>query len=285
MTLRRDRRDRLPCHPRAVLECVVNISEGRDGAVIAEVAAAAGAHLLDVHSDPHHHRSVLTLVGEEAARAVADVAVARLDLRDHDGVHPRLGVVDVVPFVALDGATPEDALAARDRFARWLAARHAVPCFCYGPERTLPEVRRRAFRDLAPDVGPAQPHPRAGATAVGQRDVLVAYNVWVAGVNATSVRALADAVRTREIRTLGLRVGERWQVSMNLVAPAVAGPAVAFDRVVAAAEELGATVEGAELVGLLPEAVLRAVPARRWAELDLGAERTIEARLAAAGLR
>ena len=86
-----------------MLECVVNISEGRDLAVVAAIAGAAGRDLLDVHSDAHHHRSVLTLVGEEAPRAVATVAVERLDLRGHDGVHPRLGVVDVVPFVALDG--------------------------------------------------------------------------------------------------------------------------------------------------------------------------------------
>jgi len=268
-----------------VLECVINISEGRDEAVIAAVAAAAGAHLLDVHSDPHHHRSVLTVVGEEAARAVAEATVARLDLRDHHGVHPRLGVLDVVPFVALDDSTTEDALAARDAFARWLAEHHGVPCFLYGPERTLPEVRRRAFRDLAPDVGPGQPHPTAGATAVGQRGVLVAYNVWVSGVDGPTVRAMAASVRTPEIRTLGLQVGERWQVSMNLVAPEVAGPAVAYDRVAEVAAQVGATVEGAELVGLVPEAVLRVVPTERWAELDLGLERTIEARLDAAGLR
>ncbi|MDP1820229.1 MAG: hypothetical protein Q8K58_10130, partial [Acidimicrobiales bacterium] len=146
-----------------MLECVINISEGRDEAIVGLIAGAAGDDLLDVHSDPHHHRAVLTLVGEAAPRAVTTTAIELLDLRSHDGVHPRLGVVDVVPFIALAGSSRADALAARDRFAAWLAATHVVPCFLYGPERTLPEVRRGAFEALAPDVGPPAPHPRAGA--------------------------------------------------------------------------------------------------------------------------
>jgi len=263
-----------------VLECVVNISEGRDADVIAAVAGAAGRDLLDVHSDPHHHRSVLTLRGEEAPRAVAEAALARIDLRQHHGVHPRLGVVDVVPFVALEGTPEADALAARDRFADWWADLHGVPSFLYGPERTLPEVRRHAFTTLGPDRGPAVPHPTAGATAVGQRGVLVAYNVWVSGVDASSVRALAAAVRAPDLRALGLAVGERWQVSMNLVAPHRVGPAAAFDRVVAEARRVGARVEGAELVGLVPAAVLEAVPEARRGVLDLDEDRTIEARAA-----
>ena len=267
-----------------MLECVVNISEGRDPEVVAAIARAAGPELLDQHTDPHHHRSVFTVVGTEAPRALTEAALSAIDLRTHQGVHPRLGVVDVVPFVALEGSAAGDALAARDDFARWLAHEHGVPCFLYGPERSLPEVRRRAFRDLPPDLGPDAPHPAAGATAVGARELLVAYNVWVSGVTATSVRALADAVRTPEIRTLGLAVGGRWQVSMNLVEPATAGPAEAYDRVVALAGEHGARVEGAELVGLVPAGVLAPIPPHRWAELDLDPDRTIEARLTRAGL-
>lgn len=262
-----------------MLECVVNISEGRDLALIGAIAATAGSDLLDVHHDAHHHRSVLTLVGEAAPRAVATAAVAALDLRRHDGVHPRLGVVDVVPFVALAGATPADARRARDDFARWMAGTQAVPCFTYGPERTLPDVRRQAFGELAPAYGPAVPHPSAGATAVGARGVLVAYNVWVEATDLAEVRRVAATVRGPGLRTLGLAVGERFQVSMNLVAPSEVGPADAYDRVVAAAGAAGVTVTGAELVGLLPAAVLEAVPRERWAELDLGEERTIEARL------
>lgn len=267
-----------------MLECVVNISEGRDLDRVARIAGAAGPALLDVHSDPHHHRSVLTLAGEAPARAVAAAAVAELDLRAHHGVHPRLGVVDVVPFVPLSGSKEAEAVAARDAFAAWLAATHEVPSFLYGPERTLPEVRRGAFATLAPDRGPPVPHPTAGAAAVGARSVLVAYNVWVSGIDLDGVRRLATRVRAPGIRTLGLRVGDRLQVSMNLVDPLVTGPADAFDAVADAARAEAATVEGAELVGLLPVAVLRAVPVGRWSALDLAEERTIEARLAAAGL-
>lgn len=271
----------LPCEAPGVLECVVNISEGRDPARVARIGAAAGADLLDVHTDPHHHRSVLTLLGEDAAQAVAVAAVTEIDLRTHEGVHPRLGVVDVVPFVALGGSSVADALAARARFARWFAQEHGVPCFLYGPERTLPEVRGQAFTDLRPDTGPALPHPTAGACAVGQRGVLVAYNVWVEAPGLARVRAVAASVRGPALRALGLRVGDRYQVSMNLIDPQVVGPADAFDQVVDAARALGPdiAVTGAELVGLVPEAVLRAVPRPRWESLDLSADRTIEARL------
>ena len=266
-----------------MLECVVNISEGRDRSLVAEIAAAAGPDLLDVHSDAHHHRSVLTLVGEEAPRAVATAAIAALDLRTHEGVHPRLGVVDVVPFVALDDATDADALLARDRFATWCASVHGVPCFTYGPERSLPDIRRRAFADLAPATGPASPHPTAGATAVGARPVLVAYNVWLADADVRTAQKVAAAVRAPGLRSLGLQVGDRAQVSMNLVDPHRLGPGAAYDLVRAAAEAAGVLPEGGELVGLLPRAVLEAIDPERWSALDLSPERTIEARLARRG--
>jgi glutamate formiminotransferase len=256
-----------------VLECVVNISEGRDLVALERIAAAAGPSLLDVHTDPHHHRSVLTLLGEDAPRAVATEAVALLDLTGHDGVHPRIGVVDVVPFVPLDGATIADAVAARDRFCRWAGTELALPCFAYGPERTLPDVRRGAFGALAPDCGPDRPHPTAGACAVGARPPLVAFNVWLDGADLDTARAVAGAVRGDGIRALGLQVGERVQVSMNLVEPERVGPASAWDRVAA-----HVAVAGAELVGLVPDAVLRAVPRARWDQLDLSPDRTIEAR-------
>ncbi|MEA2826516.1 MAG: glutamate formiminotransferase / 5-formyltetrahydrofolate cyclo-ligase [Actinomycetota bacterium] len=265
-----------------MLECVVNVSEGRDGAVLSAIAAAGGRCLLDLHSDAHHHRAVLTLAGdgvEDAARAVTAAAVARLDLRTHQGVHPRLGVVDVVPFVPLAGSGLDEALAARDRFLAWAAAELDLPGFAYGPERSLPEVRRTAFAGLAPTAGPPVPHATAGAVCVGARPVLVAYNVWLAGATGVDeARGVAAAVRRPGlVRALGLDVGGRAQVSMNLVEPLKVGPADAFDAVGALV-----AVDGAELVGLVPAAVLDAVPRRRWAELDLGPSRTIEGRLAAA---
>jgi glutamate formiminotransferase len=261
-----------------LLECVVNISEGRDEAVLDALAAACGADLLDVHRDPDHHRSVFTLLGEDAPRRLATEAVRLLDLRTHDGVHPRIGVVDVVPFVPLDGSTMTDALAARDRFARWLAEALAVPSFLYGPERSLPDVRRHAWRSLSPDVGPTAAHASAGAACVGARTVLVAYNVWLAEPDLAVAKNVAAAIRRPGLRTLGLPVGARVQVSMNLVEPTAIGPADAYDLVAALAP-----VAGAELVGLVPEAVLHAIDPRRWPELDLSPDATIEARRREAG--
>jgi glutamate formiminotransferase len=257
----------------ALLECVVNVSS----------ALLAWTHevLLDVHRDAHHNRSVFTMGGaaaevEAAGRALASEAVARLDLRGHEGVHPRFGVVDVVPFVALDAQA--DAIGARDRFASWFGGEVRVPCFLYGPERTLPDVRRGAFETLAPDAGPTSPHVTAGACAVGARGVLVAYNVWLApGIGVEVARSVAAAVRSPAVRALGFEVGGRAQVSCNLVAPSEVGPADVFDAVAALAP-----VDGAELVGLVPEAVLRSIDRSRWGELGLSPEQTIEARLSSA---
>lgn len=257
-----------------MLECVVNVSEGRDRRLIEEIAQAAGDDLLDVHVDADHHRSVLTLLGEGAPRAVAAAAVARLDLRAHQGAHPRIGVVDVVPFVALDASGPADAIAARDRFCAWAGDELALPCFRYGPERTLPDVRRGAFRDLRPDAGPAVPHPTAGAVAVGARPVLVAYNVWLAEPDLDLARQLARDLRSPSVRALGLQVGDHVQVSMNLIAPEVTGPG----DVVGAIEAI-APIERCELVGLVPTAVLEREDPERWGLLDLSPDRTIEARV------
>ena len=252
----------------------MNVSEGRDRTVVDAVAAAGGASLLDVHADPHHNRAVLTLWGphvEEAARAVAAEGVRRIDLRLHVGVHPRIGAVDVVPFVPLEGSSMAHAVAARDRFAAWAAEALDVPCFLYGPERTLPDVRRHAFTGMAPEYGGPVAHPTAGAMCVGARPVLVAYNVWLAdGVNVATARRVAREVRGPRLRALGLDVGGRAQVSMNLVEPLVIGPAEAYDAVAALVP-----VARAELVGLVPAAVLTAAPSDRWAELDLGPGRTL----------
>lgn len=258
-----------------MLECVLNLSEGRRVGVVAGLAATAGDDLLDVHSDPDHNRSVLTLVGTDAPRAVARAAVERLDLRTHRGVHPRIGVVDVVPFVALSGSTAADALRARDDFAAWIATELGVPAFLYGPERSLPDVRRGAFGDLRPDHGPSEPHPTAGAVAVGARPVLVAWNLWLADGDLATARSIATELRGPDVRALGLQVGDDVQVSMNLVNPLRTGPAEVYDRVAARAR-----IRRAELVGLLTDEVLCSVPSTRWDELDLGPDRTVESRVA-----
>ncbi|MFZ9446492.1 MAG: hypothetical protein ACO277_10125 [Ilumatobacteraceae bacterium] len=264
-----------------MLECVVNISEGRDVAFLAGLAELLRPALLDVHTDPHHNRSVFTLVGTEAPRTLTETVVGRLSLDAHAGVHPRLGVVDVVPFVPLEGSGMTEAVAARDDFARWATETLQLPVFLYGPERTLPEVRRSAWKDLAPDTGGPVPHPTAGAVCAGAREVLVAYNVWLTGCTLEETRAVAARVRRPGIRTLGLQVGAHTQVSMNLVDLSVAGPRDAFDAVRA---ECGGAVSHAELVGLVPQRVLESIPQGRWEELDLSADRTIEARIGALGM-
>ena len=265
-----------------MLECVVNISEGRDRAVISKLGSAAGPGLVDVHTDPGHNRSVMTLLGpadllESALADLARSAVALLDLSTHEGAHPRIGVLDVVPWVDLahpwETVTPESR-AARDRFAQWAGRDLGLPCFLYGPERSLPEVRRGAWRHLAPDTGPAWPHPSAGASAVGVRGVLVAYNLWLRSAELSVARDIARVIRGPHVRALGLLVGGRTQVSCNLIAARQVGPAEVYDAVCA-----HAPVERAELVGLIPDEILRSVPGRRWAELDLSADQTIEARI------
>lgn len=275
------------------IECVVNISEGRDETVIDAIASVAGPALLDVHSDPDHHRSVLTLGGLAsdvviASRAVVEEACALIDMRAHRGVHPRLGAADVVPFVALDGAFGE-AVSLRDEFARWAGRHLQLPCFLYGPERSLPTVRRQAFRLLDPDTGPPVPHSTAGASAVGARPVLVAYNVWVTGPEAgeasalTVARQVAQAVRGPALLSLGLPVGRGAQVSCNLIDAQALGPARAYDMIARAVTQLGGSVVRAELVGLVPAPVLAAIPVARHRELDVSQGRTIEARLESAG--
>ena len=257
-----------------MLECVINISEGRDTAILAALAQSCAGDLLDVHSDSDHNRSVFTMVGIDAPRMLARAAVSALTITDHSGVHPRLGVVDVVPFVPLVPSTLQEAQQARDEFAAWAAEELNVPCFLYGLERTLPDIRKSAWTTLMPDVGPRVAHPTAGAMCVGVREPLVAYNLWLENIDLATTRRIASAVRTANIRTLGLQVGPFTQVSANLISPMIAGPSEVYDAV-----SQHTTVHHAELVGLLPAAVLATIPRARWEDLDLSVEQTIEWRL------
>lgn len=262
------------------LECVVNVSEGRDDGVLHALAETCRRSLIDLHTDEHHNRSVFTLAGSTLLNDVRDLASAAIrliDLGTHEGVHPRIGVVDVVPFVPLPQSTTtlRDATHARDAFAAWLAATHGVPAFIYGADRTLPDIRRNAFRGLVPDYGPDRPHVTAGACAVGARPVLIAYNLWLSeNQTVDDARRIARLLRCPSLRALGLDVGGRAQVSCNLVAPEILGPAEAYDLV----SEHG-VVDRAELVGLLPVGVLQAIPPEHRARLDVDGQRTIEARL------
>jgi glutamate formiminotransferase / 5-formyltetrahydrofolate cyclo-ligase len=277
-----------------VLSSAVNVSEGKDSRVLDRLAQACGDVLLDVHADPDHHRSVFTLAGPDVAvlsgvRSLVEEAVASLELGRHVGAHPRFGVVDVVPYAPVGTDDLVGALTARDATAIWAGAVLGIPCFLYGPmpdggERSLPEVRRGAFVTLVPDTGPDRPHPSAGALAVGARGPLVAYNLWLVGVTDAEARAVALRVRSRQVRTLAFGLGGAHQVSCNLVRPEVVGPADAYDLVRAALPS-GARIVRGELVGLLPESVLAAVPAERYGELGLSPDDVLEARLADRSLR
>jgi glutamate formiminotransferase / 5-formyltetrahydrofolate cyclo-ligase len=280
--------------PVQLAECVINVSEGRDPSIIGRLTESAGAELLDVHADAEHNRSVFTLGGalplvESASHRVAETAVSLLDITTHRGVHPRFGVVDVVPFVPVDGAALDSMIEARNRFGAWAGEVLDLPCFLYGPERSLPEIRRGAFTSLWPQAGPSSPHPTAGATAVGTRPTLVAYNVWITGTAvgfpdlAAFARSVAASLRSPLVRSLGLAVAIGAQVSFNLIDPVSTPVDAVYDAVAAATESAGADVARAELVGLIPRAALDLVPGPRWMELDLSEDRSIESRLEAKG--
>ena len=223
----------------------------------------------------------------DAVLALAEEAVRSIDLSAHDGVHPRFGVLDVVPFTPVRAATLDAAIRARELVIGALGSL-GIPAFRYGPlpdgtVRTLPNVRRTAFRGLMPDAGPSVPHPTAGATAVGARGALVAWNIWLQGATLEETIAIAALVRSSQVRALGLAVSGATQVSCNLVAPTVATPRDVY-RQVEAGLTAGAHVVRCELVGLVPEAVLAAVPEAWWERLDLAADRSVEAAAARLGL-
>lgn len=282
-----------------MLECVINVSEGRRAEILDGLARACGPELLDVHTDPDHHRAVFTIAGpqpgatEAAARRLATAAASTLTLDEHDGVHPRLGVIDVVPFVALASTPPASAIQAARNFAGWVGTELEVPAFLYDladPEqRTLPALRRDAFGARMPDAGPAAPHPRLGAVAVGARPVLVAVNLELADDNLELARAVARELRERDgglpgVRALGLALPSlgHAQVSMNLVDLDATGLVPALETARDRIEAAGGRVRRVELVGLVPAAVLAASSPELLAWTGLDASRTIEARVATA---
>lgn len=258
------------------MECVINISEGKNVPALSELANAAGDGLLDVHSDSYHNRSVFTLYGSkvyECAISLTERAFDLLDIAIHEGVHPRMGVVDVVPFVPIAGATIADAMRARQRYASEISATFSVPVFLYGPERTLPQIRREAFKELLPDFGPPEPHPRFGSLCVGVRDLLVAYNLYLVKPDLGTAKKIANMVRGQYFRVLGLKVGDEVQISANLIDPLNHG-IYEFYRAVSKHVE----VSRGELVGLAPLQIVQEVPKELWTVLDLSLEQTIEFR-------
>jgi glutamate formiminotransferase / 5-formyltetrahydrofolate cyclo-ligase len=290
-----------------LFEAVPNFSEGRDqekiGRIAGSVRAVPGVRVLGLHSDPDHNRSVLTFAGEEDAVLEAAVALARacaseIDLSTQAGEHPRIGSLDVLPFVPLEGSTLEDAA----RLARSAGERIGslgFPVYLYEAAATSPhrsnlaDIRRGGYEGLAtrmkdplwqPDYGPPELDPRKGAVAVGARHFLVAFNAYLDTDDVNVAKAVARKVRERDgglpgVKALGLKVGGRAQVSMNLTDLEATPIPVALEAVRSAAAEHGASVESTELVGLAPlEAVLQV--ARHYLALrELEREHVLEAAL------
>jgi glutamate formiminotransferase len=274
-----------------LVECVPNVSEGRRAEVVDEIVAAfavPGVLVLDRSSDPDHHRTVITLMGPGPALVEAAVAGARacarlIDLNHHRGVHPRMGALDVLPFIPFGAETrlrggddPDlDCADLAERAGRRIAAEVGVPVYLYGTAArhpgwsALPVVRGRGFEalraapDRVPDFGGPGLHPTAGATAAGAREVLIAYNVELAGAGLELARRIATAVRERDgglpaVRAMGVPLEDRGlvQVSMNLLDYRATPPAAAYAAVAELAERAGARVEASEIVGLVPAGAL-----------------------------
>ncbi len=274
----------------ALIECVPNVSEGRRLDVVRALAAALeridGVRLLDHSADPAHNRSVFTIAGEAEAVGLAvlalfETAIPAIDMRTHRGAHPRIGAVDVVPFVPI-GATMAECVALARQTGAAVADRFAVPVFLYeeaasrSTRRNLADIRRGEFEglaarmtsaDWAPDFGPGQPHPTAGATVIGARAPLIAFNVNLATNQLETARAIATTVRERDgglpaVKAMGVALPHRGivQVSMNLTNYEITPMLRAFEAVRREAEARGVSVLESEIVGLVPAAALPPAP-------------------------
>ena len=290
-----------------LFEAVPNFSEGRDPAKISRIAAAVretpGVRVLGLHSDRDHNRSVLTFAGErdavvEAAVALAKACVEEIDLTAQVGEHPRVGSLDVLPFVPLEGAALEEAVGLARRTGERLGAL-GLPVYLYEAaasaphRRNLADVRQGGYEGLAarlrdpiwrPDYGPSALDPSRGAVAVGARPFLVAFNAYLDTDDVGIAKEISREVRERDgglpgLKALGLRVGGRAQVSMNLTDLEKTSIPAALEAVRSAARERGVLVESTELVGLAPlEAMLQT--ARYYLALrELGREHVLEAAL------
>jgi glutamate formiminotransferase len=294
----------------AIIECVPNISEGRRsdvvGGIVDGLRRVPGARLLDVSSDASHNRSVITLAGDAAALKAAvlalfDSALASIDLRRHTGEHPRLGAVDVVPFIPIESATMEHCVELAKDTARAVAERFKIPVYLYEeasatPQRNnLEDIRRGEFEGLAtkmagegwaPDYGPSSPHPTAGATVIGARMPLIAYNINLSTDRIDVAKKIAAAVRFssggfRFVKAMGVMLADRGivQVSMNLTNYEKTPIHRVFEAVKREAERYGVAVLESEIVGLVPSAALVAVAESSLQLAAFRADQVLEARL------
>lgn len=273
-----------------LIECVPNFSEGRRPEVVEALVAAVESIpevlLLDRTSDADHNRSVLTFAGPpdavtSAMAAATVVAIERIDMRKHTGQHPRLGAVDVVPFVPLGSTTMERCIGVAQGFGAALAERFDLPVYLYAEaarrpdRRILADIRRPQFEGLpaviadpdhGPDLGPARVHPTAGATVVGARPFLIAWNVNLESQDVELAKTIARAVRERSgglprVQALGLWLDDLGcaQVSMNLLDHAVTPLWRVWEAVIGLAGQHGVEARESELIGLAPRAALIAV--------------------------
>jgi glutamate formiminotransferase len=293
-----------------MIESVPNVSEGHDAGVVqalAEAIRAGGSLLLDYSADPSHHRSVYTIAGdadavERSLLQLVGTAVARIDLRTHRGVHPRIGAVDVVPLIPLAGSTMEDCIELSHRVGRAIADTFDIPVYLYEHSATRPErsrlesIRRGNFEELArkmshadwtPDYGPSTPHPTAGATVVGARMPLIAYNVNLDSTDLAAAKAIAAALRESSgglpcVKALGLPLLHRnvAQVSMNLTDFRRTSVQTAFAAVEREAAAHGVRVLESELIGLIPAAALEGTSAERLKLTGFTRSQILEERIA-----
>jgi glutamate formiminotransferase len=298
-----------------VLEAVPNFSEGRDLGWIRElvqVIVAEGVEVIDWTADRDHHRSVVTYIGdpesvESASLAAARFAIEGIDLRTHEGIHPRIGALDVLPFVPVHDLTMDSAVESARRVGGQLAE-EGVPVYFYGeaayggtsaqPARSLAEIRRGGFEalkagfpegrepDLSAPQWPGRPHPTAGATCVGARRVLLAWNVFVEGLDLEALQVIAAGLREsgggfRHLRVLALRLPEsgRLQISMNLEDPEATSAYDVFDAIEARVEAVGGQAIETEVIGMIPDPLVLPAAADRFKLLHPGESRLLSRRV------
>lgn len=293
-----------------IIECVPNFSEGRDRAKIETIIAAfrdkSGVKLLDCQSDEDHHRSVVTVVGEpeslkHAVIEAIGIAVEVIDMNSHKGQHPRMGAVDVVPFIPLRNAEMTDAVALSKQVAKAVSEKYQIPVFLYeesasAPRRkNLADIRKGEFEgmpeklkhpDWRPDFGPSERHPTAGVTAVGARMPLIAYNVNLATNRLDIAEDIAKKVRhisggLRYCKAIGVELREKGmvQVSMNLTDYRKTAIYQVFELIRIEARRYGVSIAGSEIVGLAPMAALTDAAVYYLGIENFSPDQVLEARL------
>lgn len=297
-----------------IIECIPNISEGRRQPIIdgcAEAIRRSGAHLLDVKADATHNRTVYTFAGSPdrvrtAVLALFEAALSAIDLRTHSGEHPRLGAVDVTPFVPIEGVTMAECVELAKRVGAEVAERFALPVYLYEEaatnpaRRNLEDIRRGEFEGLAakmqqpdwrPDFGPTQPHASAGASVIGARMPLIAYNVNLATDRLDVAKKIAAAIRhssggLRFVKAMGIELADRHlvQISMNLTNVEKTPIFRVFELVKREAARYGVHVLESEIVGLVPAAALTAAAAWYLQLEGFGGDQILENKLKGDGL-